>query len=158
MTWFFHNTAAEVKPEDVEGYYGFVYGITEIATGKKYIGRKYLTKAKTTQVKGKKKRTRVKSDWEDYYGSNAELLKEIENKGKELFVREILHLCKTRSECSYFETYEIFARHALLSDNYWNAWVTCKIRKDHLKHLIEKPDTDTYKIPEEEITVNGKKV
>lgn len=158
MTWFFQYTAAEVKLEDVEGYYGFVYCITEIATGKKYIGRKYLTKAKTRQVKGKKKRTRVKSDWEDYYGSNVELLKEVENKGKESFVREILHLCRTRAECSYYETYEIFVRHALLSDNYWNAWVTCKIRKDHLKYLSEKHHTDTYKILEEEVLLNGKKI
>jgi hypothetical protein len=69
----------------------------------------------------------------DYYGSNKELIQEIENKGKESFTREILHLCKTRSETNYYETWEIFSRHALLSDNYWNAWVACKIRKDHLK-------------------------
>jgi hypothetical protein len=144
MTWYFQHTAAEVTPEDVEGYYGFVYLITELATGRKYIGRKYLTKAKTKQVKGKKKRTRVKSDWEDYYGSNAELLKEIEVKGKDAFVREIIHLCKTRSETNYYETYEIFARHALLSDTYRNQWVACKIRKDHLKHLSERQDTHTY--------------
>jgi hypothetical protein len=144
MTWYFHHSAAEVTPEDTEEYYGFVYMITELATGKKYIGRKYLTKAKTKQVKGKKKRTRVKSDWEDYYGSNAELLKEIEVKGKDAFVREILHLCKTRSECNYWETYEILARHALLSDSYYNAWVACKIRKDHLKGLSQRQDTHTY--------------
>jgi len=144
MTWYFQHTAAEVTLEDVEGYYGFVYMITELVTGKKYIGRKYLTKAKTKQVKGKKKRTRVKSDWEDYYGSNAELLKEIEVKGKDAFVREIIHLCKTRSETNYYETYEIFARHALLSDSFFNAWVACKIRKAHLKHLSESQDTPTY--------------
>ena len=144
MTWFLHHTASEVTPEDVEGYYGFVYVITELATGKKYIGRKFLTKAKTRQVKGKKKRSRVKSDWEDYYGSNTELLNLIKEKGKDAFVREIIHLCKTRAETSYWETWEIFNRHALLSDSFYNAWVSCKIRKDHLKHLSEKQDTHTY--------------
>jgi hypothetical protein len=155
MTWYFQNTTNEINPEEVEDYYGFVYSITEISTGKKYIGRKYLTKAKTKQVKGKRKRIRVKSDWEEYYGSNVELLKEIEIKGKNAFVREILHLCKTRSETNYYETYEIFVRHALLSENYWNQWVACKIRKDHLKNLI-KSDTNTYEIPEEESEPKGK--
>lgn len=144
MSWLFQHTAVEVTLEDVEDYYGFVYMITELATGKKYIGRKYLTKAKTTQVKGKKKRSRVKSDWEDYYGSNAELIGLVKEKGKEAFVREIIRLCKTRSETNYYETYEIFARHALLSDGYRNQWVACKIRKAHLKHLSESSDTHTY--------------
>lgn len=132
MAWYFQNTTNEVSPEDTEGFYGFVYCITENATGKKYIGRKYFTKAKTKQVKGKKKKLRVASDWEEYYGSNKDLLQEIKLKGKESFTREILHLCKTRSETNYFETWEIFNRHALLSDNYWNQWVSCRIRKDHL--------------------------
>lgn len=133
MTWYFYATNEEVIPEKIEGYYGFVYCITEITTGKKYIGRKYFTKAGTKQVKGKRKKIRKASDWEDYYGSNKDLLEEIQKKGKEGFVREILHLCKTRSETNYYETWEIFNRHALLSDNYWNQWVSCRIRKDHLK-------------------------
>ena len=133
MAWFLYNTTDEIKPEDVEGYYGFVYMITENASGKKYIGRKYFTKAKTKQVKGKKKKTRITSDWQDYYGSNKELLQEIEKKGKNAFTREILHLCKTRSLTNYYETFEIFNRHALINDSYYNEWVSCRIRKDHLK-------------------------
>jgi hypothetical protein len=132
MTWYYYNTENEISSEDTEGYYGFVYLITENKTGKKYIGRKYFTKSKTKQVKGKKKKIRVASDWEDYYGSNKDLLQEIEEKGKESFTREILYLCKTRSETNYFETFEIFTRHALLKDNYWNQWVSCRIRKNHV--------------------------
>jgi hypothetical protein len=132
MTWYFHETKEEVTTKKIEEYYGFVYCITEKETGKKYIGRKYFTKSKTKQVKGKKKKIRVESDWIDYYGSNKELLEEIEKKGKESFIREILHLCKTRSETNYFETWEIFNRHALLSEEYYNQWVSCKIRKNHL--------------------------
>jgi len=112
-----------------------VYLITHIKTGKKYVGKKFFTKAKTKQVKGKKKRSRVKSDWESYWGSNKELQEEVKKNGESEYTREILHLCNTRSECSYYETWEIFTRHALLSDNYWNAWVSCRIRKDHLIKL-----------------------
>ena len=135
MTWYFHNTPVEFTETDAEGYFGFVYLITHNITGRKYIGKKFFTKSKTKQVKGKRKKTRVKSDWEDYYGSNKELQDEIANNGKEQYTREILHLCKTRSACSYYETYEIFCRHALLNDSYYNSWVSCRIRKDHLKTL-----------------------
>ena len=135
MTWYFHNTPVEFTENDVKDHFGFVYLITHNQSGRKYVGKKFFTKSKTKQVKGKKKRTRVKSDWEDYYGSNKELLDEIKVNGKENYTREILHLCSTRSECQYYETYEIFCRHALLSDSYYNAWVSCRIRKDHLKNI-----------------------
>lgn len=132
MTWFYHNTAEEFKLDDAEGYFGFVYLITHNPTGRKYIGKKFFTKAGTRQIKGKKKKIRKTSDWESYWGSNAELQAEVTKNGEEQYTREILHLCKSRSECSYMETFEIFNRHALLNDSYYNSWVTCKIHKSHV--------------------------
>jgi hypothetical protein len=129
--WYFYNTAQEFTPEDAEGYFGFVYLITHSSTGRRYIGKKFFTKSKTKQVKGKKKKIRVQSDWLDYYGSNTQLIEEVKGKEDE-YVREILHLCKTRSECAYWETWEIFSRHALLNPSYYNQWVSCKIRKANL--------------------------
>ena len=124
--------------EDMIGdNYGFVYLITNLKTGKKYIGKKLFTKAGTRQIKGKKKKIRKTSDWETYWGSNEELQNEVKQKGEEQYTREILHLCKSRSECSYWETFEIFSRHALLSDSYYNSWCSCKI---HKKHVIGKLD------------------
>lgn len=89
---------------DPDKYYGFIYEITNTINGKRYIGRKYFTAAKTRQVKGKKKRTRVESDWKDYWGSSKYLLADIEAYGVENFKREIIRLCKTRGECNYWET------------------------------------------------------
>jgi hypothetical protein len=132
MTWLYHNTTEQFKEEDVADYFGFVYLITHIPTGRKYIGKKFFTKAKTKQVKGKKKKIRVTSDWEKYWGSNKKLQEEVKINGVDNYTREILHLCKTRSECSYWETWEIFTRHALTSESYYNEWVSCRIRKDHL--------------------------
>ena len=132
MTWFFHNTAEQFNIDDAEGYFGFVYLITHNPTGRKYIGKKFFTKAGVRQIKGKKKKIRKTSDWETYWGSNVELQAEITKNGEEQYTREILHLCKSRSECSYMETFEIFNRHALLSDSYYNSWVTCKIHKSHV--------------------------
>ena len=135
MTWFYHNTAEQFKEEDIQDHLGFVYLITHMPTGRKYVGKKFFTKAKTKQVKGKKKKIRVSSDWETYWSSSEELKAEVKTNGEEQYTREILHLCKTRSACSYLETWEIFSRHALLSEQYINSWVTCKI---HKKHVIGK--------------------
>jgi hypothetical protein len=129
MTWT-HN-GVEFTSELAEGYFGFVYLITHTLTGRMYVGKKFFTKSKTKQVKGKKKKIRVESDWADYYGSNEQLLNEVKGKESE-YTREILHLCKSRSECAYWETWQIFNRHALLSEQYYNQWVSCKIRKNHL--------------------------
>jgi hypothetical protein len=132
MTWFYHNTAEQFKEEDIQDHLGFVYLITHMPTGRKYVGKKFFTKAKTKQVKGKKKKIRVSSDWETYWSSSEELKAEVKTNGEEQYTREILHLCKSRSACSYWETWEIFSRHALLSDAYYNSWVTCKIHKSHV--------------------------
>lgn len=134
--WFYNNEV--VTPEMCEEYYGFVYLITNLTNDRKYIGRKYLTKSKTRQIKGKKKKFRVPSDWETYYGSNKTLIEETEIIGKENFRREILYFCGTRSECSYYETLEIFQRGALLKEEYYNEWVSCKIRKSNLKVSTSK--------------------
>ena len=130
--WFYHNTTEEFNPDDAEGYFGFVYLITHNPTGRKYIGKKFFTKAATKQVKGKRKRIRKSSDWLDYWGSNKILQEEVKLNGAEQYTREILHLCKTRSTCSYWESWEIFNRHALLSESYYNQWVSTRIRKDHV--------------------------
>ena len=135
MSWFFLNTKDEFTEEHIGEAFGFVYMITHLKTGRKYIGKKFFTKSKTKQVKGKKKRSRVSSDWMTYWGSNKKLQEEVKENGVDQYTREILHLCKTRSECSYWETWEIFSRHALMHESYYNEWVSCRIRKDHLIKL-----------------------
>ena len=135
MTWYLHNTAQEFTEDMIGDAFGMVYLITHTPTGKKYVGKKFFTKAKTRQVKGKKKRSRVASDWVTYWGSNKELQEEVKKNGEEQYTREILYLCKSRSELSYWESFEIFSRHALMSESYWNQWISCKIRKDHLIKL-----------------------
>jgi hypothetical protein len=132
MTWYFYNTPSEFTEDDIGDAFGFVYIITHNKTGQKYIGKKFFTKSKTRQVKGKKKRSRVKSDWESYWGSNKKLQEDVNKNGEDEYTREILHLCKTRSECSYWESFEIFSRHALMLETYYNEWISCRIRKDHL--------------------------
>lgn len=99
--WTYEN---ELISEEVSTkYYGFIYCITNLQNGKKYIGRKYFTKASSKQVKGKRKKIRKESDWKDYWGSSAKLLEEVNQIGAHNFERQIIRLCKTRGECNYWE-------------------------------------------------------
>ena len=93
----------DLEHEISNEYYGFVYLIQNTISGKSYIGRKYFSKASTKQVKGKRKKIRKDSGWQDYWGSSTKLLEEIEKLGKENFKRTIIRLCKTRGECNYWE-------------------------------------------------------
>lgn len=136
--------------EDMIGAsYGFVYLITNSLTKKSYYGKKFFTKAKTLRRKGRNKKLRVASDWESYWGSNDQLLADIEQFGVEYCQREILQLCASRGDCAYWESFYIFQSHALLSDHYYNQWVSCKIHRKHLKsrvksdQLTESPICDT---------------
>jgi hypothetical protein len=130
LIWTYNNR--EFTGDGIGEYFGMVYLITNIRTGRKYVGKKFFTKAARRQVKGKSKKVRIASDWEKYFGSNKVIQEEVKTLGEDVFKREILHLCKSRSECSYWETWEIFNRDALRTDDYYNDWVSCRIRKAHL--------------------------
>ena len=120
--------------EDLIGNnYGFVYQITNLTNGRKYIGKKFFYSAKTKQVKGKKKRYKASSNWQTYYGSSDNLTKDVLQLGHENFNREILHLCLTKGECGYLEAKEQFRNNVLETDNYYNSWIMVRVRKDHIK-------------------------
>jgi hypothetical protein len=120
--------------EDLVGNnYGFVYQITNLTNGRKYIGKKFFYSAKTKQVKGKKKRYKASSNWQTYYGSSDNLTKDVLQLGHENFNREILHLCLTKGECGYIEAKEQFRNNVLETDNYYNSWIMVRVRKDHIK-------------------------
>lgn len=119
--------------EEASDYYGFVYEIENLTNGKRYIGRKYFTRAGYKQVKGKRKKIRKESDWEDYYGSSPNLKKDVELLGKDKFRRIILRLCKTRGETNYWEAKYLFERRVLERDDYYNEWISCKIGKSSVK-------------------------
>lgn len=119
----------EITEEDIEGCIGFVYSITNTDTGKGYIGKKLFKFSRTKQVKGKKKKIKVDSDWKTYYSSSDALKKDVELLGEDKFEREILRLCFTKSECSYWELKFQMEKDVLLSDKFYNSWISARIHK-----------------------------
>ena len=123
--------------EDMVGdWFGYVYEIVNLTNGRRYVGKKFFTRAGTKQIKGKKKKVRLSSGWENYWSSSEELKADVKKLGEENFARKILYLCKSRSECSYRETKEIFINDALLTTEYYNSWVSCKIHKAHVLNKL----------------------
>jgi hypothetical protein len=134
INWIY-NDIDFTEEQDTCDYVGFVYLITNLVTGRKYVGKKLFHFSKTKQVKGKKKKMKVASDWQTYYGSNDELKKDVTIHGEENFRREILHLCKSKGDCSYLEAKEQFVRGVMESDDYYNSWIMVRVRKSHLKEI-----------------------
>ena len=131
--WYYNNEQFDTTPED---YQGFVYLITELDTGKKYIGKKNFWKPKILPITKKRKRrvrTRTESDWRTYCGSSEKVNLLVEQHGLDAFKREILHMCKTKGEMSYYEAKLQFQYDVLLSDEYYNEFIGCKIHSRHIK-------------------------
>ena len=142
MTWLYNNQSVETLPDDCVG---FVYLITNNLTGRKYIGKKLAKFSKTTtktvklkngNKKRKKIRSKIDSDWREYYGSSPELTADVITLGTENFTREILYYCKSKSECSYIEAREQFSRRVLESNEYYNGHVRVRVHKSHINGKI----------------------
>ena len=97
--------------DDIGDNFGFVYLITNQSNGRKYIGRKYFWSFR--KPPGKKRKVKQESDWKKYYGSCPELKEDIKKYGKEFFNREIISLHKTKGDCNYEETRQLFLNNVL---------------------------------------------
>ena len=142
MTWYYQGQEVVELPEECVGY---VYIITNLTNNKKYIGKKLAKFAKTTyktvQLKNgtkkkKKIRSKIDSDWREYWGSSPNLQADITQIGVDNFSREILYYCKSKAETSYIEAREQFDRKVLESDDYYNGQISVRV---HGSHIIKKP-------------------
>lgn len=127
--WYYNNEVFNSPGE----FYGFVYCITNLLSGRRYIGKKFFWSTKRKQVNKVRKRIKVESDWKDYWSSSDELKTDIEKLGKENFKREILHLCKNKGTTNYLEAKEQFSNEVLeKSDLWYNSWISVRVRRNHL--------------------------
>jgi hypothetical protein len=134
--WYYKGYA--FTPEQIEDYEGFVYQITNLSNHMKYIGKKNFHKSKTFQKNKKKKKTRVESDWQNYYGSCKELQEDFEKLGPTQFYRQIIHLCKSKSEMNYLELREQMMHDVVLSSSYYNSFVGTRVHRKHLDKNRER--------------------
>lgn len=121
---------------------GFIYVITNLLDGRKYIGKKKATSIKTTykmttRKNGEKYKKKIKSivesDWREYYGSSLELQNDVKTLGEENFKREIVRWCYSLSEMSYYEIKSQLESDAILHpDKFYNAYVGCRINRMHM--------------------------
>lgn len=110
--------------------FGFVYLITNLTNGRKYIGCKQLFskrkrkfgKREIAAMKDKRKKTYEyvvkESNWLDYTGSNKELNEDIK-KGHQI-KKEILIFVKTKKQLTYYEVKEQFKNSVLESGDWYN--------------------------------------
>jgi hypothetical protein len=142
MTWYYNGQPISELPEDCAG---FVYLITNTTNGKMYVGKKLAKFAKTTYKvvklkngtkKRKKIRSKINSDWQQYYGSSPNLTEDINILGNSNFKREILYYCKSKAECSYIEAREQFSRRVLESDDYYNGHIQVRVHGSHIKNKL----------------------
>lgn len=137
--WIYKDKVVEEIPDGIEA---FVYLITNNTNNKKYIGKKLTTRKVTKPpLKGRKnkRRTKVESDWRDYWGSSDHLKEDVATLGEDQFTREILYYCASRGIASYIEAREQFEREVLLSDDYYNGIINVRVGGSKILRENVKP-------------------
>ena len=104
------------------GFLGFIYEITEVETGKKYIGKKMLLRKYKRKLKGstRNKITWKESDWRSYHGSSPVLMERVAS-GEYTYNREILLFCRGKADLMYYEVKYQLDNNVVFDDNYYNS-------------------------------------
>ena len=141
MTWYYKGQPVY---EIDEKYVGFVYLIQNTVSGKAYIGKK-LSKFSKTNIKtvtlknGNKKkkkiRSKIESDWLQYWSSSKEVIEDVKTLGEDKFTREILMFCLSKGTASYFEAKFQMQNEVLEHpDKWYNGIVNCRVHRSHIKY------------------------
>lgn len=146
--WFIYENGFVQEYDSISKFpekcVGFVYKITNIKSGKFYIGRKSLfsnTRKKLTKKelaehegpgrKPSKKLVTKESNWQEYWGSNKTILEEIKQGGTQAFRKEILKFCYNRKQLTYWELHFQCIERVLMTDKSYNDNILAKFfRKD----------------------------
>ena len=138
MTWMYRGSPLtdELIPDKAVG---FIYQLTYLPTGQQYIGRKLLTKAHRRQKNKKVIRTRVESDWREYWSSSPDVKLLVEQEGTDKFVREVLMFANSKGQLNYLEEKFLYCVGALESEHWLNSNIRSKMYK---RNILNKLDTE----------------
>lgn len=112
--------------------YGFIYKITCLITGKKYIGKKQcksILKRKPLKGKKNKRHEVIETDWKIYTSSSRKLNEDILKYGKDNFEFEIIEICDSKFALAYREAKIQFDEEVLLRDDYYNGIINLRVSK-----------------------------
>ena len=144
--WLYENKVIDKIEDFPEGTFWYIYRITNLTTGKEYIGKKQL-ESKINVKLGKKEKASLptqrgrtpskklvvkESNWKDYWGSCKPLLDDIKKLGPEKFKREILKLCPNKKMLTYWEVSYQIKEDVLLRDTYNETILSHYYKKDFI--------------------------
>ena len=138
--WLYKGQYITSRDEMPQGTIGFIYLLTHISSGRKYIGRKLVDKAHRRQKNKKIIRTRIESDWREYWSSSPDVKELVESEGHANFTREIIGFASGRAILNYAEECLQYSLGVLESDEWLNSNIRSKAYKKHIKgkHEIEE--------------------
>ena len=106
---------------DLTDKFGFVYRITNLSSGKFYIGQKQLVRRCKSKLLPDEK-------WKTYRSSCKSLIADIDKLGINNFKFEILCTATSKNELNYLELERQIIEGALIKGSY-NGWASVKIRR-----------------------------
>ena len=107
--WLYKGTA--FTSSDIGDFFGYVYRITNLQSGKQYIGRKYFVQKRKPRGGGRRRTS--ESNWKQYWGSSKELNADRKRLGSDTFSREIISTHATAGRVNYEETRQLFINNVL---------------------------------------------
>jgi len=118
--WLYQNREINELTDMPEDSFGFIYEVTHVPTGRKYLGKKQLISV-TKKALGKKelalltdkraktyKIVKKEGDWKTYHGSNPEIKQLIKEGKQSEFTREILTFVPSKKLLTYYENKYLF--------------------------------------------------
>ena len=144
--WLYQNKQINELTDMPEDIFGFIYEVTHIPTGRKYLGKKQLIsvtkkplgKKELAGLKDKRAKTykivKKESDWKTYYGSHSEIKSLIKEGKQSEFLREILIFTTNKKLHTYYENKFLFIKEVIEpQSNYINDNIEGRyFRKDFL--------------------------
>jgi len=144
--WLYQQKEIKEIIDMPNGTFGFIYEVTHLPTGKKYLGKKQLISVQkkalgkkelaliTDKRSSKKKIITKEGDWKTYYGSHPTIKQMIKDGKKDEFTREILRFVPNKKLLTYYEDKYLYINEVLEPNSiYFNDNISGRVfKKDFL--------------------------